>query len=247
MGVPTKKLVYDVRRKREGILTGAENELSTVDIIAYLNEFQQIWINNAIKEAERNQEAANELRTFKIDKHKLTLQKVDDNCVLAKYPKNIHTRLNQLAVTTKNDCCDGITKDIPIRIVNSDKLQFARKNPFQKSDFFFERLLSVISKDGLLIYHDGSQEINDVFIDYYRKPNELHAPSLEECDGKHYYDYKGEIITEDTEFEADNIYSDNFISDGASLLIAADKKDPGSFDLSLKRFLESRNMYSIRD
>lgn len=246
MGVPTTKLVYDFLRKRDGIVTGAENRIPVVDIISYLNEFQEIWFNNSVKEAERNQEASNELRPFLKPKVALELKKVDDNTLLAKYPIDFHTRLSAISNICGIDCCVNTDKMVNLRILPLDKLHKARKNPFQRSDYQFERLLAHTATDGLYIYHDNKINVKEVVIDYYRKPNELHAPSLEDCDGKHYYNYKGEIITEDTEFEG-GIYSDNFISDGASILAAADKKEIASFDLAIKRFLQSRDLYSIRD
>lgn len=246
MGVPSTKLVYDFLRKRDGIVSGAENRPPIVDIISYLNEFQEIWFNNSVKEAERNQEASNELRPFLKSKETLELKRIDDNTLLAKYPKDFHTRLSATANICGIECCKDTIKMVNVRILPLDKLHKARKNPFQKSDYQFERLLAHTSSDGLYLYHDNKVEIKDFIIDYYRKPNELHAPSLEECDGKYYYNYKGQIITEDTEFEGE-IYTDNFISDGASILAAADRKEPASFDLAIKRFLQSRDLYSIRD
>lgn len=246
MGVPTKKLVYDFARKNNLVLTGQGQSLPLVDIIAYLNEFQQIWFNNAVKDAELNQEASNELRRYIEPRVELTLQNVDSNTVYAVYPTGLHTRLNQLAIITKPDCCGDLEKKVIIKVLQSDDINPARMNTFKKSTFFFERLVSTVGENGLLIYHDGSCTINKVIIDYYRKPNELHAPSLEICDGPHYYDYKGDIITEDTEFEGDT-FSDNFISDGASLIHSADKRDPAGFDLKLKRFLQARNIYSVRE
>lgn len=247
MGVPTTKLVYDFLRKNNFALSGTGQKIPLVDVIAYLNEFQEIWFNNTVKEAELNQEASNELRRFIKPNVSLSLENFDSKTVYAKYPQGLHTRLNQKAIASGLDCCEGIIKEIGIRIIQSDDKNEARIKGFRNSSFPFERLIATVGENGLLIYHDGCCKIESVIIDYYRKPNELHAPSLEDCDGPYYYNYKGEVITEDTEFEASDVFSDNFISDGASILASADKNDPEKIDIKIKRLLQSRNLYSVRE
>lgn len=247
MGVPTTKLVYDFLRKNNFVLSGQGKKIPLVDVIAYLNEFQEIWFNNTAKEAELNQEASNELRRYIKTNIPLELESLDSDTVYAKYPAGLHTRLNQIAIVSGIDCCDGITKRIKIKPVQSDDKYPARQGSLTKSSFEFERLVSTIGENGLLIYHDNSCKIDSVVIDYYRKPGELHAPSLEDCEGPYYYKYNGEIITEDTEFEASDIFSDNFISDGASILASADKDDQQRIDIKIKRLLQSRSLYSVRE
>lgn len=246
MGVSARKLVYDFDRKYSEIISGGSKRIPLVDKIAYLNDFQHILFNNSVKEAERNQESANEIRNFKIDRKSLNLENVDSRVMYAKYPSDFHTRLNQIATIAKPDCCD-VKKEIIVRIVQSDDIHVARKNPLQNSSFFFERLIGAVSDKGLILYHDGYMQVEEVLIDYYRKPIELHAPSLEKCDdGGHYYLYNGQIVTTDTECEFEN-YSDDFISDGAVLLASADKRDPEGFKLKLEKLLQSRNLYTTRD
>lgn len=221
-------------------------EIPLVDAIAYLNDFQQLLFNADVREAERNQEIANGLRKFKIDRHPLTLQKQEDR-VLAKYPANLHTRLNQQATVIEPVCCDGVTKTIGgrFKIVQSDDINAATENPLQKSNFYFERLIAVVSSEGLLLF-PGEMQVQKVVIDYYRKPSDLHNPSSERCGGSYYYVATGEIITEDTNCEFEN-YGDNLISDGAVLLATADKNNPEGFNIKLQKLIQSRNITSARD
>lgn len=221
-------------------------EIPLVDAIAYLNDFQQLLFNADVREAERNQEIANGLRKFKIDRHPLVLQK-QDGLVLAKYPNNFHTRLNQQATVTEPKCCEGITKTIGgrFKILQSDDIYAAAENPLLRSSFFFERLIAVVSSEGLLI-HPGEMGVQKVVIDYYRKPGDLHNPSSEKCGGQYYYVATGAIITEDTNCEFEN-YGDNLISDGAVLLATADKNNPDGFNIKLQKLIQSRNITSARD
>ena len=188
MGIKTSKLVYDFHRKYHAIISGKGQDHALADIIAYINEAQEIWFENRVFIAQTNQKVRNDLRVYKEDKVSLGCSKIDDKCCLAKYPSNLYHRLNQLALVSK-DCCPNRTKEIIPRILQSDDLHEARRNPYRKSNYFFEQLLAVETKNGLILYHDGDMKIENVFSDFYRKPNELHAPSHEMCaDGYYMYD-----------------------------------------------------------
>lgn len=237
--VESRKLVYDFDRKFDNILSGQSVKIPLVDKIAYLNEFQQLLFNNCVRQAEVNQEAANYIRRFKKDRVSLSL-----SGNFAKYPADIHTRLNQVVVA-KKDCCPD-PKEIIINILQSDDIQKARKNELRNSNFFFERCLGVISADGITLYSDDAFETTEVLIDYYRKPGELHAPSYEKCNGEYYYLYNNTVVVEDTFCEFEN-HIDNLITDGAVLLASADKKDPNGFQLKLEKLLQSRNIYAVKE
>lgn len=238
--VESKKLVYDFDRKFDGILSGQSETIKLVDKIAYLNEFQQLLFNNCVRQAEINQEAANYIRRFKKDRVELKLING-----LAKYPADIHTRLNQVVIAKKS-CCPSISKEIIINVLQSDDIHKARKNELRKSSFEFERCVGVTSADGITLYIDQAYDASSIVIDYYRKPGPIHAPSYEKCNGEYYYLYNNEIIVEDTYCEFEN-YIDNLISDGAVLLASADKKDPAGFNLKLEKLLQSRNIFAVKE
>lgn len=242
MPTSTKKLVYDFYRKHNSILSGKNRDIPLVDVIAYLNEGLEIWFENRTFVAQTNLKVRNDLRVFKEEKVSLDLKPFDENCYNADYPEGVYKKLNQLATVSKS-CCPDIVKDIPIRILQSDDLHDARKNPYRKSDFFFEQLNAVETKDGLMIYHDKAMDIKKVVIDYYRKPKELHAPSLEKCDDGTYYDYCGRIITKDQDFEVDATYAGNEVVDIAVLCAARDVGDVQSFQTQINRILGIQNLH----
>ena len=121
-----------------------------------------------------------------------------------------------------------------------------KRNTLLNSNFFFERLIGDIQKDGLVIYHNGSCKVEKVLIDYYRKPKRLHCPSHEKC-LNHYYDYDGKIITEDTEFESDSEFAASLISDGMVILAQADSNQPDKMKTQIEKLLQSRSITSVRD
>lgn len=235
MSYSATKLVYDFHRKYHAIISGQGKSLQLVDIIAYLNEAQEIWYENRVFIAQSNQKVRNDLRIFKIDKHSLGCKKIDNICCLATYPKNLYHRLNQIAVTSK-DCCPD-TKEIIPRILQSDDLHEARKNPYRRADFFFEQLSAIETSNGLIVYHDGEMVVEDVKIDYYRKPQEIHAPSHELCPNEGYYLYDGRYISQDQDFEVSDTYVNNLISDIAVLLASRDVSDRIGFESQLNKML----------
>lgn len=235
MAIQSSKLVYDFHRKYHASVTGANNDLALVDIIAYLNEAQEIWYENRVFVAQTNQKARNDLRVFKKDKISLGCSKIDSKCCLAKYPKDFYHRLNQLAITSK-DCCPD-TKEIIPRILQSDDLHEARRNPYRKANFFFEQLSAIETTNGLIIYHDGEFEINDIIIDYYRKPQEIHAPSHELCPNGTYYLYDGRIVNQNQNFEVDGTYVNNLVSDIAVLLASRDITDRAGVETQIQKML----------
>lgn len=235
MAVSSRKLCYDFHRKYHAIVTGANNELALVDIIAYLNEAQEIWFENRVFIAQTNQKVRNDLRVFKKDKISLGCTKIDDGCCLARYPKDLYHRLNQLAITAK-DCCPKQKEIIP-RILQSDDLHEARRNPYRKANFFFEQLSAIETSEGLIIYHDGELEVKDIIIDYYRRPREIHAPSHELCPNNGYYLYDGRLINKDQNFEVDATYVNNLISDIAVLIASRDITDRAGFESQVAKIL----------
>lgn len=240
MGVPGKKMVYDFRRKFNSVNSGRNRDIALVDIISYLNEAKEIWFENRVKLAQTDQRVRNDLRIFKKDYVELQCSPYKDGSCIAKFPNDLYERLNQVAVVRK-DCCKDSKEIIP-RITTSDKLHEARHNNYRQADFFYEQLLAVEAADGLIVYHDNEMNVDKVLIDYYRKPNDIHAPSLEECDDGIYYDYCGVVISEDSDFEVDATYAANMVVDIAVLKASRDVNDVSSFQTQLNQIFAQGNM-----
>jgi hypothetical protein len=241
--VSTKKLVYDFKRKHNSPNSSKNVDVPLVEIIAYLNEAQLVWLRNMVKLAQVNSELRDYLRFWKEDYVSLVLTK-NNNVYNAKYPDNIYRRLNQIAVCSKKECCEK-TKEIIPRIIQSDDLHDARKNTYRKSDFYYEQLLAVESKDGLIIYTDNELELEEFLIDYYRLPNQLHCPTSEYCSNGEYYDYQGVVITKDTNFEGDEI-SGNDIVDIALLYVTTDTRNTEAFNQRVNLIIQSNNLYKLK-
>lgn len=240
MGVSARKLVYDFDRKYDSILSGKNKEIALFDKIAYLNEAQELWFENRVELAQTDKKIRNDLRVFKKDKKVLSCSELDEECCKAVYPSNFYSRLNEVVIAGK-DCCPNSKKIIP-RIIQSDDQYEALLNPYRKPDFYFEQLLAVESTNGLIVFHAGEMDILKVVIDYYRKPNEIHAPSLEKCDGPYYYDYKGRVINQDSDFEVDNTFAANIVTDIAVLCAARDIGNIQNFQTQLNKIFTKQQL-----
>lgn len=243
MGISSRKLVYDFRLRFNSVNSGRSQDIALVDVIAYLNEAQEIWFENRAFVAETNQEVRNDLRVFKKDAIDLKCESYSDGACLVRYPSDFYKRLNHLVLAKNNECCKGIVKEIIPRIVQSDDLHEARHNPFRKSDFFYEQLNAIETKDGLVLYHDNEMSIESMIMSYYRRPKEIHAPSLEDCDDEnYYYNYCGEIIKEDQDFEAGDTFASNKLVDIAVLRASRDASDIQGFNQQLNMILGTKNL-----
>lgn len=238
--VPATKLVYDFIRKHNSNDTGQNQNLPIHAIIAYLNEAQELWFRAKVKNAQKDSQIREELRYWKEDYVELEIVKQNSRICSTKYPTNLYRRLNQIAVTSK-DCCSK-SKDIIPRIIESDDLYEALANPYRKPDFFYEQLLAIESKDGLIIHTNNEMTVEEVFIDYYRIPQDIHAPTSEECGPALYYLYNGNVITKDQNFEGMSA-SANDIVDIAVLCASVDTKDTKAFQARFNLIVGTQNIH----
>lgn len=214
MSIPSKKLVNDFLRRSGATYSGAGANITLVETINYLNESQGVIFRAMVKHADKNPEIREDLKKFEVKCHCVPCDCKDDNICIAKMPDDMFKRLNQKAVACNPDCCGDMEKEIIIRINQSDDINETRQNPFRRADFAYEQLNGDEGAEGLYIYHEDEMEIKEVCIDYYRKPNEIHAPSLaEDCEGEdgQYYDYCGRVIDQDTDFEVDCRFLDSAV------------------------------------
>ena len=231
MAISARKLVYDTIRKTNGINTGAKQSLSVLDVVSAINDAYEIVVENNVKVTDLNSTARENLRKLEIKNAELKFELRDDH-YFAYYPDNLYKRLNHVVVAKCAECED---KRIIPRIVQSDDLHEARRNPYRKANFGWEQLIADEGGDGLYIYTDGGMTIEKVIIDYYRRINYIEAPSLVECNDYQYMSYDDKLITKDVNFDLDNVYISRKITDVASLLLKTDISDKESVALRIQQ------------
>lgn len=239
--ISVEKLVYDFYRKYNANNSGRNKKIPIVDVISYLNEALEIWFENKVFITETNQKIRNDLRQLEIKKYRIEVERIDDKCVIAKYPKDFYQLLNQIAVVS-SDCCDE-NKELIVRVVQSDDLQEARRNPYRKTDFKWEQLISDEAGEGLYLYEDKALNVECVFIDYIRKPKYLDAPELLKCGLGKYVNYSGQTITINSDFEIDATFANRQVSDLAVLLISRDLNNLAGFNSQASKILQVEKLY----
>ena len=238
--ISTTKLVYDFRRKQDSILSGQKTDISLVDVIAYLNDAYHLLIRNLLKIAETDAQVREDLRKLEVKKYCGSCFDYADDCCVFEYPENLLKRLNHFVTVSEESCCPGIDKVLVPSINQSDDLNKSKQRPYKKASFIFEQINADEGEKGLFIYHQNEMEVHEVCIDYYRKPLDLHAPSLAECEGPKYYDYADRVITQDQDMELDSIYIDSHLTELAVLYAARDRDDYNKFNALLQSLLQNR-------
>lgn len=239
--ISARKLIYDTARKSNALISGGSQNIRVIDMVAAINDAYEIVVENNIKLADTNSFIRENLRKLEVKNYSLELEK-KGGYYFAKYPDNLYKRLNHVAQVTCKDC-EGISKRIVPRIVQTDDLHDARNNPYRKADFAWEQLIMDEAGDGLYIYTDDScVEVNNLRIDYYRTINYIQAPSLLECADYQYKNYDDELIIKDVDFDLDNTYISRKVTDVAALLIDVDTRDSEGTALKLQKLLQVNNI-----
>ena len=230
--ISARKLVADTRSKINSIDTGSGQAFSVIDIVRALNDAYEILVENNIKLTDTSSVARDNLRKLEIKNYSLKLENRGDH-YFAKYPDDLYKRLNHVAVA-KCDQCEKTKRIIP-RIVQSDDLHEARRNPYRKANFGWEQLIADEGGDGLFLYTDEAYNLEKVIIDYYRKIRYIEVPSLAECNNYEYGDYDDRVIKEDVNFDLDSTYIARKVTDIAALLIKTDINDRESVALRIQQ------------
>lgn len=219
--VPTKRLVYEFDRKFDRFRGEARKNIRLEDKLNILNESQMILYEKRVALAETNDEARNSLRPFEEKEVTLKLIEKKTNYVIAELPKGFYKLLRQRVAASKD--CSVPNKQFPILIFKSDKIDSALKNPFWKPTYEWEHTIGDEGGKGLFVWNNNEFKIEEVIVDYYRKPDELHSPSMSEKGW--YEDWNGVIRKKDVNCEFSQNFDHRKIVDIAVLLARADMGD----------------------
>lgn len=240
--VSSRRIIYEVYRKLNSIITGGSQSIQVIDVVNAVNEAYEIIVENNIKIADTNSLVRDNLRKLEIKNFEIVPSNYGEGWLFFKYPDDLYKRLNHVAITTCTGC-EGIKKSIVPRLVQSDDLHEARKDPYRKANFAWEQLVMDEAGDGVYLYVDDSNiQVDKLIIDYYRRINYLQAPSLLECADYQYMDYDNKLIVNDVNFDLDNTYISRKVVDVAVLLLRTDIKDTEAFNLKLQQMIQIQNI-----
>lgn len=228
--VSNVKLIYDFFLKHNGFNTASGQNYKIKDVVSILNEANLLLFENSVQRAEVDRRYEDFVRVYKVKHKSLTLEE-SGKYVIASYPTDLYKRLNQTATVSCEGCdCD---KNIPIRIVQSDDLSEARRNPYRYSDFAWEQIIAEQGGNNLYVYHDNKLEIKTVEIDYYRNPTLIQNESLVNC-GRPVNELD-QVITHDVDPELLSPAYARKVVDVAVLIATAANKSAQDFQINLNK------------
>lgn len=220
--IPTKRLLVEFDRKFDRFSSQKSTKLSLVQKLNILNEAQMILYGKRADLVEVNDKISRSLIPFEIKEKKLKIIERTKDYVVAAYPDNFYKRLRQRVLASK-ECCSVKEKVIPISIERSDKLDNILKDSFYQPSYSWEIIIGNDGSKGLYIWHNNDCEIKEVIIDYLRRPDELHDPSMD-SQGQ-YEDWNGIIRKKAVNCEFSQNFDHIKIVDIAVLLARADMGD----------------------
>lgn len=179
----SSELYFEFERRIKN--TDNEDEFSISEIHSILNEAQRIYFRYLINSSPSSY-VKDQLRSLKCVKVSLEKLKSLDDCCIFKYPEDYYHRINQTAIIS-NKCGP---KEAIIYPVNGNDLQESLKDPHYNPSYNWSETLASESKEGFIVYSNDFT-IDEVFLDYYKKPEEI---SFTSCTTDEEYSLKGRII-----------------------------------------------------
>lgn len=230
--VPAKASLIQFNAGYDRLVSRSEQRLSTEDKAMIINQALEIYIENRVSLAELNSEIRNSLRP--LEEKEISLKKLKDtkNYSIFEIPKDSYKILRRRIEAEKKGC--GV-KEFPVRIFQTDDLDDARRSPYWKSSFEWEHALADEGSKGLYIWHENLFDINELIVDYYRKPKPIHFPSM--APGQEYIDWNGKKITKDQGLELDVMFDHRKIIDIAILIAKSYVGDVNDFQIQLNKIL----------
>lgn len=230
--IPAKRSIIEFDRKFDRFVGEENRRLRIEDKLAVINEALEIYFENRVKLTETNSMVRNDLRALEEKEIELELLVYKSKYSIYTIPDNSYKFLRNRAVVSKEECGQ---KEIPLIIFQTDDLDNARKSPYWRSSFQWEHALADEGSKGFYVWHEDDFKIENIIVDYYRKPKEIHVPSM--SSNLEYEDWNGVLRTKDQGLELDDTYSHRKIIDIAVLIARADLGDVRDFEIQLNKIL----------
>jgi hypothetical protein len=236
--VSSKSLVYDFDLIFDRFKGELKRNIRLEDKMRLLNRAQELYLERFARLAEVNSSARDVLRVLEEKEIVLKPSIKREDFTVFKFPKNFYRLLAKRAVVTKNDCPK---KEIPLITFQTDDLNYGRNNFFWKSSYEWENIIFDEGSKGMYVYHDDKGlKVHNIVIDYYRKPTELHAPTM--SSKKSYIDWNGVERSLDTNCDLDTNFSPTKIVNIAVLMGRATFGDLQDFRTLLEQEIQIDNI-----
>jgi hypothetical protein len=234
--IQTSRMVVEFDRRFDRFASEYKKNLRVEDKISLLNEAQEKIFENLVSIAETNSEVRNDLRTFELKDIKLTKIQTERDYTIFKIPDNLYKMLRIKCVARTEECG---SKEIPVTFFQTDDLEQALKDDFWRPDYIWENILGDEGAAGYFIWHNNTCIIEEVIIDYYRKPQYLHSAKMSKT-GSYTY-YTDEVINYESDCEFDKTYRWHGIVDLAVLIGRTDIGDERDSRMQQEKILLKNN------
>lgn len=235
--IPVTKLVYEFKQRLHHRNTSYSQAIEILDVCGYLNQAQNRYFENRVEQQEKSKLVEDDLRAFEMNEVSLTKEEIG-NRVLFKYEDDHYQTLRQKVVVSKDTCGEKI---LPIRIFSSDNYDQNIDNTMWKSSYEWEDIMAIKYSKGFQFRNPDDFDIKEVVVDYYRRPREVHAPSLSARD--EYITSSGENISEDRDCEFDTTLAYEKIVDLAVLFALRDIGDVKDWQTQTSKILNTEKIY----
>ena len=236
--IPTKRLIYEFDRKFDRFNGQKKTNLRLEDKLNILNEAQMILFEKRVALAEINDEYRNSLRPFEEKENSLKIIGRKSKYIISAYPKGFYKLLRQRGIATKD--CDTPKKELQILMFQSDKINAALKNPFWKPSYEWEHIIGDEGSEGFYSWHNNEFKIEEVIVDYYRRPDELHCASM--APNGQYEDWNGVLRKKDVNCEFSQNFDHRNLVDIGVLLARADQGDLRDLKTSIDALTSIENI-----
>jgi hypothetical protein len=209
-------------------------DISIENIDRYVNEAYRQWFKNRVALAQTNAKVRYDLQKLQVTRQNINCADNGDVCIW-EFPPDYYQVIRQKVFAKIKDCDCEDGRDLIVHTVQSDDWEETVKDPFWKPSYDWEETIGRETEKGYAIAVNGFC-IEKVDVDYYRRPKSIHSPSLKDCA----YEYGGVVITEDSEFELDDMQLDEVI-DLAILNASRDSGDSGDFSSQIAKVNNNNN------
>ena len=233
--IKSTKLQSEIVRRINRINSGAQRYVSPPEIDSYINEALWIFFENRAPLYKTSNLAREELRVLEEKNICFSCQEFDDRSVYFTIPENYY-KILRVESFIKCDECPLISANTQ-EILNHD-VSTILTDPNWAPSYNFAETYYEISGDKIIVYHNNAFEIDQVCIDYIRKPKPVYTPSL--AYGGSYIDGNGDLISADSDLELD---VERKIADLAALIISRDLTDVPEFQSQMEKILQTEKIY----
>lgn len=231
--VAATKLQFEFRRRLNRIDSKLKKDFEPDEIDSYLNEAKDILYSKRLDLLETIPQIREELKALEVKELCLSCKahKTNKDACVVTLPEDYYRKSRYRALIFKDANCGD--KDAFVRLLSSDKLTEALKDPMRDPSYEYEEVLMDEFDGGFIVYHNRKFDVKKICIDYFKKLKDIASPSL--TTEKKYTNSSGELIEVDQGLVIDNPVFVNLLLDIAALSAGRDLGAVQDFQTQLNK------------